>query len=346
VSGRAFNRVHGAFHSLGQNVRPGHNASCPVPSHGQGRGDLHPSLSISVAGDGIGLKCHAGCSLDEITAALGLKVAELFDDYDPDRLAKRIEKVRRDHAENDASHARVKQRSNGATVQPSTQVQDRAKGKGSGNDEPRREHEIEQLLRAFEDGSLDADLPPIEMPPLPLDSSSAMNRIAGLVARIVALQVWADMDRPYEVWLAYRWAAKCIRLPEPTTYRAWKRLHEAGWLVLLHETERLPHLPRGTYVFGVAGLLAEDAESASAALPAEAGRVEADDAGRVDERQEVGEHTAVGVAVADDGREVLERCDGLGAALAQAAGRHVVEATGVTGGGPRSAILGDQDWFT
>jgi len=344
-TGPAFSRVHAAFHALdGRNVRPGQKTSCPVPGHGQGRGDRNPSLSIGEDAIGVGLNCHAGCSLEDVLAALGLAQTELFHNYDPNWAARASEKGRRTLAEYDAEQARVKQRSNGATDQLPTQVQDRAKAKGSQkgseNVSPGREHEIEQLLRAFEDGSLDADLPLVEMPPLPLGSSAAMNRLAGLVARIVALQVWADMDRPHEVWLAYRWAAAWIRLPEPTTYRALKRLRDAGWLVLLREEERKPHQPRGTYVFGVAGLLPEGAESASAALPAQAGAVEADDAGRVDERQEVGEDPAVRAAVAADGREVLEGGDGLGAAVAQAAGRHGAEyypASGVS----RCAIFDD-----
>ena len=37
-------------------------ASCPVPSHGQGNGDKHPSLSITMSDDGNFLfKCHGGC---------------------------------------------------------------------------------------------------------------------------------------------------------------------------------------------------------------------------------------------------------------------------------------------
>jgi len=43
-------------------VGNGYLASCPVPSHGQGNGDKHPSLSISMSDDGNPLfKCHGGC---------------------------------------------------------------------------------------------------------------------------------------------------------------------------------------------------------------------------------------------------------------------------------------------
>ena len=43
-------------------VGGGYLASCPVPSHGQGNGDKHPSLSITMSDDGNFLfKCHGGC---------------------------------------------------------------------------------------------------------------------------------------------------------------------------------------------------------------------------------------------------------------------------------------------
>ena len=43
-------------------VGNGYLASCPVPSHGQGNGDKHPSLSITMSDDGNFLfKCHSGC---------------------------------------------------------------------------------------------------------------------------------------------------------------------------------------------------------------------------------------------------------------------------------------------
>ena len=43
-------------------VGNGYLASCPVPSHGQGNGDKHPSLSITESTDGnILFKCHGGC---------------------------------------------------------------------------------------------------------------------------------------------------------------------------------------------------------------------------------------------------------------------------------------------
>lgn len=40
--------------------------------------DRHPSLSIRAGDRGLLLRCFAGCSLEDITAALGLAVKDLF----------------------------------------------------------------------------------------------------------------------------------------------------------------------------------------------------------------------------------------------------------------------------
>jgi putative DNA primase/helicase len=58
----------------------GYRASCPVPTHGQGRGDLNPSLSVSANHEGaVGIKCHAGCSTEEVVGAIGLHMRDLFE---------------------------------------------------------------------------------------------------------------------------------------------------------------------------------------------------------------------------------------------------------------------------
>jgi putative DNA primase/helicase len=45
----------------------GYLCRCPVPSHGNGRGDRNPSLSVSDGEDGrLLLKCFAGCQFDDI----------------------------------------------------------------------------------------------------------------------------------------------------------------------------------------------------------------------------------------------------------------------------------------
>lgn len=55
--------------------RMGSGYSCCCPAHE----DKNPSLSVSEASDGrILLKCHAGCSADEICAALDVRVSDLF----------------------------------------------------------------------------------------------------------------------------------------------------------------------------------------------------------------------------------------------------------------------------
>jgi len=60
-------------------VGSGWIARCPVPWHGKGRGDTNPSLGVGVGHDGrVLLKCHAGCPLEEILNALGLKTRDLF----------------------------------------------------------------------------------------------------------------------------------------------------------------------------------------------------------------------------------------------------------------------------
>lgn len=54
-------------------------ARCPVPSHGQGRGDRSPSLSVQEGDDGrILVHDFGGCRVDEICTALGLRLTDLF----------------------------------------------------------------------------------------------------------------------------------------------------------------------------------------------------------------------------------------------------------------------------
>lgn len=48
-------------------------ASCPVPTHGKGRGDLKPSLSVRADGDRLLVKCHAGCDTISVLKAIGLE---------------------------------------------------------------------------------------------------------------------------------------------------------------------------------------------------------------------------------------------------------------------------------
>jgi hypothetical protein len=54
--------------------------SCPLPGHGQGRGDRNPSVSVSEGDDGRALvSCKAGCETEAIVAAWTLSMSDLFD---------------------------------------------------------------------------------------------------------------------------------------------------------------------------------------------------------------------------------------------------------------------------
>ena len=54
--------------------------SCPLPDHGQGRGDRNPSVSVSEGSDNRALiNCQAGCETEDVVAAWGLTMADLFE---------------------------------------------------------------------------------------------------------------------------------------------------------------------------------------------------------------------------------------------------------------------------
>ncbi|WP_327429468.1 DUF3987 domain-containing protein [Streptomyces sp. NBC_01236] len=69
----ALNRVTEALEREGCK---GKGSSWQCPAHE----DNAPSLSVTHDSRGVGIKCHAGCTIDEITAALGLNKADLFDE--------------------------------------------------------------------------------------------------------------------------------------------------------------------------------------------------------------------------------------------------------------------------
>lgn len=69
-----YERVIAALKAAGSR-RHGNNWQCKAHD------DEHPSLSVNLAADGSGwvlMNCHAGCTLVETTAALGLTPADLF----------------------------------------------------------------------------------------------------------------------------------------------------------------------------------------------------------------------------------------------------------------------------
>ena len=79
-------RVLDALGEHGLNPRrsgDGWSARCPAHD------DRQPSLSVSVgAGDKVVLHCHADCRIDDIVAALGLDLADLFPSSNGDQSAR------------------------------------------------------------------------------------------------------------------------------------------------------------------------------------------------------------------------------------------------------------------
>jgi hypothetical protein len=59
---------------------PGYLVSCPLPSHGQGRGDRNPSVSVTEGSYNCALvNCQAGCVTEAVVAEWGLTMADLFE---------------------------------------------------------------------------------------------------------------------------------------------------------------------------------------------------------------------------------------------------------------------------
>jgi hypothetical protein len=57
-----------------------------VATHGQGRGDANPSLSIGSDAEGnVLLKCFAGCDTASIVEALDLKMGDLYEHHNGSR---------------------------------------------------------------------------------------------------------------------------------------------------------------------------------------------------------------------------------------------------------------------
>src|SRR6266576_1400415 len=61
------------------NERKGWHACCPNPDHGKRRGDRNPLLHIDKKSNGnVLLHCFAGCELEAILSAIGLKLKDLY----------------------------------------------------------------------------------------------------------------------------------------------------------------------------------------------------------------------------------------------------------------------------
>ncbi len=69
-----------------ENVRKvgsGWLVSCPNPTHGKGRGDTNPSVSVREGDDNRALVwCHAGCETEAVVSAWGLSMDDLFERHD------------------------------------------------------------------------------------------------------------------------------------------------------------------------------------------------------------------------------------------------------------------------
>ena len=84
---------------------------CPVPSHGKGHGDRNRSLQSRQGTKGYLMKCWAGCNLEDICAAFGIEVKDLF--YDG---------LLNPHQRRQALHRRAKE-------QATQQAADKARGR-------------------------------------------------------------------------------------------------------------------------------------------------------------------------------------------------------------------------
>ena len=72
-------RVESALRDAGSTTNERGLWRCPVSSHGRGRGDMTPSLSVSEAADGTVLvNCWAGCETADLLRTLGLEFRALF----------------------------------------------------------------------------------------------------------------------------------------------------------------------------------------------------------------------------------------------------------------------------
>ena len=68
----AFDRVTAALEAA--DCKRGNSWLCP------GHDDRNPSLSVKDAGDKVLVTCHAGCTFEEIAAALKLERRDFFED--------------------------------------------------------------------------------------------------------------------------------------------------------------------------------------------------------------------------------------------------------------------------
>jgi hypothetical protein len=65
----------------GSKTGDGYLCRCPVPTHGQGKGDRRPSLSVRAGDHGLLVHCHAGCDARDVLDSL--RQRGLLDDRAP-----------------------------------------------------------------------------------------------------------------------------------------------------------------------------------------------------------------------------------------------------------------------
>jgi len=79
----AIDRVLDKLERIKKNGEDTHLASCPCPGHGQGRGDMNPSLSVRYGDGKVLLCCMSGCHIQDVLLAMGLDWPDLWDEpYD------------------------------------------------------------------------------------------------------------------------------------------------------------------------------------------------------------------------------------------------------------------------
>src|SRR5262245_41849066 len=78
--GHALDRILAQLERVKSTGGDSHIASCPVPDHGQGRGDRNPSLSITLSTNhDVLINCQGGCHTQDVLLAIGLDWPDLFE---------------------------------------------------------------------------------------------------------------------------------------------------------------------------------------------------------------------------------------------------------------------------
>ncbi len=120
-------------------------AQCP--SHE----DRNPSLTIAEGERGLLVRCWAGCTLEEITRALGLTIRDLFYDSNPDPRAVRAAQQRRARERRQRERQRRTDGLRVATLRQADDVIRHARGIDISRwSHARLDHELNRLADAYE----------------------------------------------------------------------------------------------------------------------------------------------------------------------------------------------------